>query len=192
MIRSITLFCVLCALATASAVAQKSHRAHEEDELEIAHDVVFSMGTSIVPRALDEGSSSTTLVYAPSIGFGYTAMLSKHFGLATKNDIEFLNIEVKGRRFGEDAGDRLERENVLVLTGGALWSPLPRFAFYGGAGAEIDDNETLLTITASAEYLIFSKEEERGEWGALFEVAYHWKETYSSVNLGIAISYGWW
>lgn len=192
MIHSMLTFLAVVLSAAVVASAQKSHTAHEDPELEIAHDVVFSMGTSFIPSAFNAESNDFSLVMAPSIGFGYTAMLSKHFGLATKNDVEFVNVEVRGKKFGEDPNDRIERENVLILTGGGLWSPLPRFAFYAGAGVELDKNETLATLTGTVEYVVFTKEEEDSEWAAVVEATYHWKETYSSFSIGIAIGYGWW
>ena len=154
---------------------------------------MLSAGTSFIDGAFNPENGQEQFYFAPSWGFGYTIRLSEMWGLATKNDIEFLNLEVADTRSSEDEErTNISRENVFVFTAGVLFIPIERVGVYVGGGAEIDRNETLPTATLTLEYGLLKQKAETSEWTAGIEASYHYKQLYSSFNLGLGISFGWW
>ena len=189
---------VLLALAVLALCIPQGRAEAQEGEREALgfpfHDIVVSSSATIVPGVINPDTQKNASYVVAGLGFGYTFAFSEQFALATKNDIEFLNIEVedtRGRAEGEPPA-LLRRENVFILTAGALYSPLPRAGIYVGGGVEVDQHGTLPTLALTLEYdFVEDWKDHRGR-GAGVEAGMHYKTTYTSFFVGMFIAFGWW
>lgn len=164
---------VIPALVAGPLSAQES----EEEQPMKHHRIALFTGTTWVPSG-ETGVEGEGEVFAPTYGLDYEYWFSHRFALGLYNDVQLGTYIVNTSQV-----ENLERNRVFVTAAVVVWEPVRQLALFGGAGAELEENESFFVIKAGSEY-----EFPIGNWWDIsISLGYDLKDVYGSWSLGLSV-----
>jgi len=109
--------------------------------------LAFTIGHGYIPQA---NSNNPNFLIIPTIGLEFQYWFNQKWGISLKNDLEIANYTVE---IEDDAGNKVVRENPLIISMPILFSPWENgITFIAGPGVEIEESENFSVFRLGIAY----------------------------------------